>query len=80
MANLSNKSGKLEIAKVNMSTCKEGGNLIFFWNIYIFNFSILWCSQIGDYQQEDLAKFGCRSVMKVFLKKDSFYILAPVRT
>jgi hypothetical protein len=28
MANLSIKSGKLDIAKVNMSTCKEGGNLI----------------------------------------------------
>jgi hypothetical protein len=40
MANLSNKSGKLEIAKVNMSTCKEGGNLIVFlkYMFYFFNF------------------------------------------
>jgi hypothetical protein len=30
---LSDKFGKLEIAKVNMSTCKEGGDLIVFWNI-----------------------------------------------
>jgi hypothetical protein len=66
MANLSNKSGKLEIAKVNMSTCKEGGNLIYIYICYNKFFSILWCSQIGDYQQEDLAKFGCRPVMKVF--------------
>jgi hypothetical protein len=28
-------------------------------------FSILWCCQTGDHPQEDLAKFGYRSGMKV---------------
>jgi len=30
-----------------------------------FLFSILWCCQTGDHPQEDLAKFGYRSGMKV---------------
>jgi hypothetical protein len=36
------------------------------WRISGFAFSILWCSQTGNYPQKDLAKFGYRPDMKVF--------------
>ncbi len=31
----------------------------------LFSFLILWCSQIGDHQQEELGKFGYRQDMKI---------------
>jgi hypothetical protein len=33
--------------------------------------------KIGDYQQENLAKFGYRAYVKV-LKKESYYVLATM--
>ncbi len=40
-------------------------------------FSILWCSQTGDYSQEDLAKFGYRPDVKVsiFINPFVFWLL-----
>jgi hypothetical protein len=40
-----------------------------------FFFSFFWCSHIGNYPQEELAKYGCRSEKIVNFKKNTHYIL-----
>jgi hypothetical protein len=42
----------------------------------VFSFSIFWCNQTGDHQQEELAKIGYRSDMKILNSKNPFNILA----
>jgi hypothetical protein len=43
----------------------------------VFSFSILWYNQTGDHQQEELAKIGYRSDMKIKKFQNPFHILAP---
>jgi hypothetical protein len=48
--------------------------LFAFWKNFLPGKTLV---KIGDYQQENLAKFGYRAYVKV-LKKESYYVLATM--
>jgi hypothetical protein len=49
-------------------------SLFAFWKNFLPGKTLM---KIGDYQQENLAKFGYRAYVKV-LKKESYYVLATM--